>query len=160
MSKGQITEISSDDVDLPQIRFSVKGPMTAEDVAGEQDDIKKLTKIVEDAFGAIANATGLSGKEVLTVMENLNIEMLKDVEDVLKKGSHADMLKKGVPMEVLEEGIQETIKVISLATDLDTQQISDTFTEKKNTNINDIANRLHDRSQTNREKFGNTPITS
>ena len=157
MSKGQITEISSDDVDLPQIRFPVKGAMTAEDVAGEQEDIKKLTKIVDDAFGTIANATGLSGKEVLTVMENLNIEMLKDVEDVLKTGVPADILKKGVPMDVFEKGIQETIKVISHATDLDTQQISDTFTEKKNTNINDLGNRLYRASQLNREKFGNTP---
>ncbi len=157
MYKDQITKASSDAVDLPQIRFPVKGTMDADELAGEQDDIKMLTKIVEDAFGAIANATGLSDKEVLDVMEDLHIDMLADV---LKKGIHADTLKKGVDMKVLEKGIQDAIKVISLATDLDTQQISDTFTEKKNTNINDIVSRLHDRSQSNREKFGNTPISS
>jgi hypothetical protein len=150
MHKDQITKGSSDAVDLPQIRFRVRGAMNADDLAGEQDDIKKLTKIVEDAFGAIANATGLSDKEVLHVMEDLHVDMLKDV---LKEGIHADKLMEGVDMEVLEKGIQDAIKVISLATDLDTQQISDTFTEKKNTNINDIVSRLHDRSQTNREKF-------
>ncbi len=64
-------KVSSDAVDLPQIRFPVKGTMTAEEMAGEQDDINKLTKIVEDAFGAIANATGLSNKEVLDIMEDL-----------------------------------------------------------------------------------------
>lgn len=149
-------KVSSDAVDLPQIRFPVKGTMTAEEMAGEQDDINKLTKIVEDAFGAIANATGLSDKEVLDVMEDLHIEMLGDV---LKEGIHADKLKKGVDMEALEEGIQDAIKVISLATDLDTQQISDVFTEKKNTSINDLAKRLHDSSLSNREKFGSTPST-
>ena len=154
MYKDQITKVSSDEVDLPQIRFPVKGTMTAEEMAGEQDDINKLTKIVEDAFGAIANATGLSNKEVLDVMEDLHIEMLGDV---LTEGIHADKLKKGVDMEALEEGIQDAIKVISLATDLDTQQISDAFTEKKNTSINDLAKRLHDSSQSNREKFGSTP---
>ena len=152
MYKDRITKASSDAVDLPQIRFPVRGTMNADELAGEQDDIRKLTKIVEDAFGAIANATGLSDKEVLHVMEDLHVDMLKDV---LKEGIQADMLKKGVHMEVLKKGIQDAIKVISLATDLDTQQISDTFTEKKNTNINDIVSRLHDRSQTNREKFGN-----
>lgn len=157
MFKDQIKNVSSDEVDLPQIRFRVRGTMTADELAGEQDDLKKLTKIVEDAFGAIANATGLSDNEVLHVMEDLHIDMLKDV---LKKGIHADRLKKGVDMEVLEKGIQDAIKVIALATDLDTQQISDTFTEKQNTNINDLVNRLHDNSQTNREKFGNTPISS
>jgi len=152
MYKDRITKVSSDEVDLPQIRFRVRGTMNADELAGEQDDIKKLTKIVEDAFGAIANATGLSDKEVLRVMEDLHIDMLADV---LKEGIHADKLKKGVHMEVLEKGIQDAIKVISLATDLDTQQISETFTEKKNTNINDIVNRLHASSQYNREKFGN-----
>ena len=154
MSKNQITKISSDEIDLPQIRFPVKGAMTAEELAGEQEDIKKLTKIVEDAFGAIANATGLSDKEVLQVMEDLHVHMLKDVQE----GIPADILKKGVDIEVLEEGIQDAIKVISLATDLETRLISDTFTEKKNTNINDIVSRLHARSQSNREKFGNTPV--
>ena len=153
MSKDQITKISSDEIDLPQIRFPVKGAMTADELAGEQDDIKKLTKIVEDAFGAIANATGLSDKEVLQVMEDLHVHMLKDVQE----GIPANMLKKGVDIEVLEEGIQDAIKVISLATDLETRLISDTFTEKKNTNINDLVSRLYARSQSNREKFGNTP---
>ena len=153
MHEDPITKISTDEVDLPQIRFPVKGAMTADELAGEQDDIKKLTKIVEDAFSAIANATGLSDQEVFQVMENLHVHMLKDVQEAIP----ADILKKGVDIEVLEEGIQDAIKVISLATDLETRLISDTFTEKKNTNINDIVSRLHSRSQTNRESFGNTP---
>ncbi len=146
------SKVSSDAVELPQIRFPVRGTMSADDLAGEQDDKNKLAKIIEDAFGAIANATGLSDKEVLLVMEDLHIEML---DDVLEKGIHADKLKPGVDTEALEKGIQDAIKIISLATDLDTQQISDTFTEKKNTNITDLANRLYSASQTNRGKFGN-----
>ncbi len=142
MYKDQVTEVSTDAVDLPQIRFPVKGRKNAAELAGEQDDIKKLTKIVADAFGAIANATGLSEKEVLHVIEDIHVEMLKDV------------LKGGIHMDVLKKGIQDAIKVIALATDLDTQQISEIFTAKKNTNINDIVSRLHDKSQTNRWKFG------
>lgn len=142
MYKDQATEISTDAADLPQIRFPVKGTKNAAELAGEQDDIEKLRNVVVGAFGAIMKATGLSEKEVLHVIEDVHVEMLKDV---LKEGIHADELKTG---------IQEAIKIISLATDLDTEQISDIFTAKKNTDINDIVSRLHDKSQANRAKFG------
>ena len=91
---------------------------------------------------AIAKATGLSDKEVLHVIEDTHVEMLKDV------------LKDGVNVDDLKKGIQDAIKIISLATDFDTEQISDIFTAKKNTGINDIVSRLYAGSQTNRAKFG------
>lgn len=142
MYKDQATEVSTDAVDLPQIRLLVKGKKNAADRAGEPDDIKKLTKVVAGAFGSIAKATGLSDKEVLHVIEHTHVEMLKDV------------LKDGVNVDDLKKGIQQAIKVISLATDLDTEQISDIFTAKKNTDINDIVSRLYAEGQANRAKFG------
>lgn len=136
-------EVLKESAELPQIRFPVKGTKNAAELAADQVDIEKLTKIVAEAFGAIANATGLSEKEVLHVIEDTHVEMLKDV------------LKDGINMDALKEGIQEAIKNISLATGLDTEQITDIFTAKKNTNLEDIVSRLHDESQVNREKFGN-----
>lgn len=129
--------------ELPQIRFPVKGIKNAADLAAEQVDIERLRKVVAEAFGAIAKATGLSEKEVLHVIEDIHVEML---EDVLKEGVNVDALKKGV---------QEAIKQISLATALDTQQITDVFSAKKNTNLIDIVRRLHDRSQATRDTSGN-----
>lgn len=143
MYKDQAKEVLKEPVELPQIRFPVKGTKNAAELAADQVDIEKLTKIVAEAFGAIANATGLSENEVLHVIEDTHVEMLKDV------------LKDGINVDVLKEGIQEAIKNISLATGLDTEQISDIFTAKKNTNLKDIVSRLHDSSQVNREKFGN-----
>lgn len=143
MYKDQVKEVLKEPVELPQIRFPVKGTKNATELAADQVDIEKLTKIVAEAFGAIANATGLSEKEVLHVIEDTHVEMLKDV------------LKDGINMDALKEGIQEAIKNISLATGLDTEQISDIFTAKKNTNLKDIVSRLHDGGQVNREKFGN-----
>jgi hypothetical protein len=142
MYKDQATEVSTDPVDLPQIHLLVKGEKNAADRADEPEDIKKLTKLVAGAFGAIAKATGLSDKEVLHVIEDTHVEMLKDV------------LKDGVNVDDLKKGIQDAIKLISLATDLDTEQISDIFTAKKNTDINDIVSRLYVEGQTNRAKFG------
>ncbi len=150
MDKDQVKEVLKDAVDLPQIRSAVRGTKdagelaaagelsAAGELAAEQVDIKKLGKLVEGSFGAIANATGLSVKEVLHVLEGIHVDMLKDV---LKDDPHADELRKA---------IQEAIKNISLATALDTQQITAIFTEKKDTDLDDIVIRLHHSSQASR----------
>ena len=143
MYKDQVKEASNDTAELPQIRFPVKGVKTAAELSAEQVDIEKLSKYVEETFGEIANATGLSEKEVLHVIEDTHVELLKDV------------LKDHIDADVLKEALQEAIKKISLATDLDTEQITHVFAEKQNTNLNDIVLRLHERSQASRAKFGN-----
>ena len=143
MNRDPAKEILKEPVELPQIRFPIKGTKTAAELAADQVDVEKLGKIVAEAFGAIAKATGLSESEVLHVIEDTHAEMLKDV------------LKDRINVEVLRESIQQAIKDISLATDLDTEQITDIFAAKKNTSLKDIVSRLHDRCQVNRAKFGN-----
>ena len=133
---------TKDALELPQIRFPIRGAKTEAERAAEQDDIEKLSKIVVRAFGAIATATGLSDKDVLRAIEDVHVDMLKDV---LKDGNHVDALK---------DGIQEAIKEISLATGLETKQISDIFSAKKDTSLNDIVNRLYERGQVTRATFG------
>ena len=142
MNKNQDKEFLKEPVDLPQIRFPIRGTKTATERVADQDDIKKLSKIVKEAFGAIAKAAGISEKEVLHVIGGIHVDMLKNV---LKEDIHADVLK---------ESIQEAIKSISLATDLDTEQITDIFSAKRDANLNDIVIQLHDRMQVNRDKFG------
>jgi NCAIR mutase (PurE)-related protein len=144
MYKDPVKEVSTETEDLPQIRFSAKRSMSFTDpAAAEHDDMEKLSKIVEGSFEAIASATGLSETEVLHAIKDTHVEML------------ADVLKDGVNVDVLRESIQEAIKKISLATGLDTEQISDIFTAKRDANLHDIVSRLHDSSQANRTKFGN-----
>ena len=133
---------TKDTLELPQIRFPIRGTKTEAELAAEQDDIEQLSKIVVRAFGAIATATGLSDKDVLRAIEDVHVDMLKDV---LKDGNHVDALK---------DGIQEAIKEISLATGLETKQISDIFSAKKDTSLNDIVNRLYERGQVTRATFG------
>jgi hypothetical protein len=133
---------TKDALELPQIRFPIRGAETKAELAAEQIDIEKLSKIVVRAFGAIAKATGLSDKEVLHAIEDAHVAMLKDV------------LKDGVQVDGLKNGIQEAIKEISLATGLDTAQISDIFSAKKDTSLNDIVSRLYKSGQVNRAKFG------
>ena len=143
MNKDQVKEVSTDTVDLPNIRFPAKRTMSVPDPAGEHDDIEKLSKIVEGSFKAIASSTGLSEMEVLNAIEDTHVDMLKDV------------LKDAINVDELKEGIQQAIKNIALATSLDTEQITDVFTAKKGTNLNDIVSRLYDSMRASRAKFGN-----
>ena len=143
MYKDPVTEVSTGAVDLPQIRFPVKGTRNATELAADQVDLDKFSKIVADAFKAIASATGLSDKEVLHVIEDTHVDMLKDV------------LKDSINADVLKEGIQEAIKNIALATSLNTEQITDVFAAKKDTNLKDLVSRLYDSSRASRAKFGN-----
>ena len=143
MNKAKVKEVSTDTVDLPNIRFPAKRTMSVPDPVGDHDDIEKLSKIVDGSFKAIASATGLSEKEVLHAIEDTHVDMLKDV------------LKDGINVDVLKEGIQQAIKNIALATSLDTEQITDVFAAKKGTNLKDIVSRLYDSMRASREKFGN-----
>jgi AraC-like DNA-binding protein len=79
MKKDQVTEISTDVDDLPQIRFTGKGAKNATEQFPDQLEIKQLSKIVEVSFKAIASATGLSDKEVLRAFKDTDVEMLKDI---------------------------------------------------------------------------------
>jgi hypothetical protein len=143
MYKDPVTEVSTETEDLPQIRFPAKGAKNAAEHTADHDDLKKLSKIVAGSFGAIAIATGLSDKEVLRAIKDTDVELLGDV------------LKDGVNVDALKAGIQEAIKKISLATALETGQISDTFTANKDADLDDIVSRLHYRGQASRDKFGN-----
>ena len=143
INKAQVKEVSTDTVDLPQIRFPAERSMSLPDPAGDLDDIEKLSKIVEVSFKAIASATGLSEKEVLHAIENTHVDMLKDV------------LKDVINVDVLKEGIRKAIKNIALATALDMEQITDIFSAKKGTNLKDIVSRLYDSMRASRAKFGN-----
>lgn len=143
MNKDQVTEVSTDAVDLPEIRFPIKGAMTATEKSADQANIEKLSKLVEGSFKAIASSSGLSDKEVLRAVKDTDVEMLKDV------------LKDGVNVDELREGIQEAIKKISLATALDTSLISKIFTAKKDDSLDGIVNRLYYKGQAVRAKFGN-----
>jgi hypothetical protein len=143
MNKDPVEEILKEPAELPQIRFPVKRRQIGEGLADNKADIEKLGKFVAEAFAEIASATGLSDKEVLRVIKDTDVEMLKDV------------LKDNTNVDALKEGIQEAIKKISLAIDLDTKQISEIFTEKQDAGFDDIVTRLYNKGQANRAKFGN-----
>ena len=94
----------------------------AEAAAVEQEDVKKLVNVVEDAFERIAKITRLPVSEVLHIIEEVDVAQLR-------------------------QATQDAIKSIANATSLDTAQITAIFKANRAANIDDICNRLHEESR-------------
>ena len=100
----------------------------AEEEAAEQEDIKKLGKVVDGAFESVGKLTKLSVHEVLHIIEEVDVGQLK-------------------------KAVQEAIKKIADSTDLDGPRIIAIFMANKDASIDDIVNRLHQQSKENRHRL-------
>ena len=100
----------------------------AEEEAADQEIKKKLGKFVEEAVESVGKLTRLSVQEVLHIIEEVDVAQLKTAT-------------------------QEAIKKISNATDLDTANITAIFMANRGASIDDIVNRLHAQSRTNRHRL-------
>jgi hypothetical protein len=100
----------------------------AEEEAAEQEDIKRLGKVVDGAFESVGKLTNLSVHEVLHIIEEVNVAQLK-------------------------KAVQEAIKKIADSTDLDGVQIIAIFMANRGASIDDIVNRLHQQSKENRHRL-------
>jgi hypothetical protein len=98
------------------------------DLAAEQVDIRKLGKIVDEAFESVAKVSKLPVQEVLC-----NIKEIDGAE--------------------LKLAAQEALKKVADATNLYTAQITDIFKANRAASMNDIVNRLHEQSKVNRSTF-------
>ena len=100
----------------------------AEEEAAEQEIIKKLGKVIEEAFESVAKLTKLPLQEVLHIIEEVDVARLT-------------------------QATQEAIKKIAHATDLDRAKIIAIFTANRAAGIDDIANRLHEQSKLDRHRL-------
>ena len=100
----------------------------AEEEAAEREIIKKLGKVVQEAFESVAKLTRLPVQEVLHIIEEVDVAQLKQVT-------------------------QEAIKKIADATDLDRANIVAIFMANRVASLDDIVNRLHEQSRVNRHRL-------
>jgi hypothetical protein len=100
----------------------------AEEKAAEQEDIKKLGKVVEGAFESIAKLTKLSVQEVLHIIEEVDVAQLK-------------------------QATQEAIKEIAESTDLNSANIVAIFMANRDASIDDIVHRLREESHVHRARW-------
>jgi hypothetical protein len=102
------------------------GPAEVE--VAEQDDIKKLAKLVEESFESVAKITKLSLQEVMHIIEEVDVAQLR-------------------------RATQEAIKKISNATDLDAAHITAIFMANRAANVDDIVKRLRAESKVHRARL-------
>jgi hypothetical protein len=94
----------------------------------EQDDMKKLGKVVAEALESIAKISALPPLEV---MRNID----------------------GIDGAELKHAAQEAIQKISTATDLDKAQITDIFKANAGASMNDIVRRLREGGRVHRARW-------
>ena len=92
------------------------------------EDLDKLGKFVEKEIGDVATKTHLSVKELMEIIEEVNIVKL-------------------------HEAAHEALRKIAYAVDLTPTQIYEVFTDHKNAPLEDLVKRLHEKSVQNRSKF-------
>lgn len=100
----------------------------AEEAVLEQEDIKKLVKVVEGSLESIAKLTKLSVQEVMHIIEEVDVAQLM----------HAT---------------QEAIKNISNATDLNKADITSILKADSVANVDSIVHRLREESRVHRARW-------
>jgi hypothetical protein len=100
----------------------------AELAAADQEDLRKLVNVVQQAFESIARITRLPVSEVLHIMEEVDVVQLR-------------------------QATQEAMKSIAHATALDSTRISAIFRENRDAKVADIAARLHEESRIQRARI-------
>jgi hypothetical protein len=107
------------------VRGEEAAALEPSDAAAEQIDLNKLGKIVDDAFALVSKETSLPALEVMCKVGEIELATLKKATDA-------------------------AITKISVATDLDTAQITDIFKANRAAGIDVVVNRLREQSLLNR----------
>ena len=101
---------------------------TTEQMVPEYVIVEQLHHIVEDALDDIARTTKLTSFEVLQILEEID-------------------------MKSFHKASENAIKKIAVATDLNSEEISEILTEKMHASLDDVVNRLHEKSKADRKNL-------
>ena len=107
----------------------------------EENDLAKLTTVVDEAIDSIAAATGLSKDETLVILEEYSVAELRDGKSASARAFNLTKFNKA---------LNKAVKAISYATALNSSEISKIFTDEKHATVNDIVARLREKSKQNR----------
>ena len=107
----------------------------------EENDIAKLTMVVDEAIESIAAVSGLSKEETLGILEEYSVAELREGKSTNSKTINFSKFNKA---------LNKAVKAISYATALNSSEISKIFTDEKHATVSDIVNRLRDKSKQNR----------
>lgn len=121
--------------------------------AFEKMDIESLEKFVNETVSTMAASTSLQPSEALDILENIQVEMLSELKgEVEALGNVKEVVKRVDPAKLSWE-IEKAIEAISIATDLNTDEITTIFSMKPGASLSDVSYRLHVQSVHDRMSF-------
>ena len=125
----------------------------SERMAFEKMDVERLEKFVNETVLTMAASTNLQTDEALDILENIHVEMVGELKGAVEAlGNKKEMVKRLDPAKLTWE-IEKAIEAISVATDLDTDEITTIFSKKPGASLADVSYRLHAESANARTLF-------
>jgi len=119
----------------------------------EKMDIESLENFVNETVSTMAASTSLQPSEALDILENIQVEMVSELKgEVEALGNVKEVVKRVDPAKLSWE-IEKAIEAISIATDLNTDEITTIFSMKPGASLADVSYRLHVRSRHDRMSF-------
>jgi len=101
----------------------------------------------------MAASTSLQPSEALDILENIHVEMVGGIRDAIYALENDKESVRRVDPEKLSWEIEKAIGAISVATDLDTDEITTIFSDKPGASLADVSYRLHVQSAHDRASF-------
>jgi uncharacterized protein (UPF0264 family) len=125
----------------------------SERAAFEKMDIESLEKFVNETVSTMAASASLQPNEALDILENIQVEMVGELRDAVSALGNDKEAVKRVDPEKLSWEIEKAIEAISVATDLNTDEITTIFSNKPGASLADVSYRLHVQSGHDRVSF-------
>lgn len=125
----------------------------SERMAFERMDIENLEKFVNTTVSTMAASANLQLSEALDILENIQVEMVGELRDAIEVLGNNKVAAKRVDPAKLSWEIEKAIEAISVATDLNTDEITTIFSSRPGASLADVSYRLHQQSAHDRVSF-------
>jgi len=116
----------------------------------EKKDLAELEVCMNEIVAKMAASTNIRPEEALDILENIHVEMVGELREVVATLGNNNKVVKRVDSEKLIDEIEKTIRAISNATDLDTDEITTIFSKVPGASLADLSYRLHVKSKLDR----------
>jgi len=117
--------------------------------------IRQLEEFVNKIVSTMATSVSLQPGEALELLESIQVEMLGELKnkvEALEDDFNNEPVRRAGSIKLTWE-IEKAIKAISVATDLNTDEITTIFSQKPGASLADVSYRLHRQSAHDRVSF-------
>ena len=114
-------------------------------ISPEQEDVFKLKNLLEGAIASVSNTTRLARQDIVELIEHMHVDRVSELQPAIM-----EMERFGPLAGPLATGLAGMIRDLSVATDLDTDEITAVLSESEQASLDDLVSRLREKSRNNR----------